>query len=72
MWEYFQENNCVETESGDQLKGEEPKLFKQLVFHAVTEGLIGDSKAAELLSMPIVENRKLRKVEVGEQAAVNQ
>lgn len=72
MWEYFRENNWVETEPGDQLKGEEPKLFKQLVFHAVAEDLIGDSKAAELLSVPIVEFRKLRKVEVSEQTAFNQ
>lgn len=72
MWDFFRRKNWVKTEPGEQLKAEEPKLFKQLVFHALAEDLIGDSKAAELLSMPIIEFRKLRKVESSEQKALNQ
>ncbi len=72
MWDYFRANNWVETEPGEQLPPEQPKLFKQLVFHALAEDLIGDSKAAELLAMPIVEFRKLRMVEASEQTTANQ
>lgn len=71
MWNYFYRNKWVKTEPGEQLKPEEPKLFKQLVFHALAEELIGESKAAELLHMPIINFRKLRKVENSEQEAIN-
>jgi len=71
MWDFLRRNNWVKTEPGEQLPAEQPKLFKQLVFHALAEDLIGDSKAAELLSLPIIEFRKLRKVEISEQAALN-
>lgn len=71
MWNYFYQNSWVKTEPGEQLLPEEPKLFKQLVFHALAEDLIGESKAAELLHMPIINFRKLRKVDFSEQEAIN-
>lgn len=72
MWTYFYQNKWVKTEPGKQLQAEEPKLFKQLVFHALAEDLIGESKAAELLHMPIINFRQLRKVSSSEQEAINQ
>ena len=71
MWNYFYRNNWVKTEPGEQLLPEEPKLFKQLVFHALAEDLISESKAAELLHIPIIKFRKLRKVDISEQEAIN-
>ena len=62
MWEYFHAKNWVKTEPGEQYPAENPKLFKQLVFHALAEDLIGDSKAAELLGLNISSFRKLRMV----------
>ncbi len=71
MWNYFYRNKWVKKEPGDPLAPEEPKLFKQLVFHALAEDLIGESKAAELLHMPIISFRKLRKVNRSEKKAIN-
>lgn len=38
-------------------------LFKQLVFRALAEGIVGESKAAELLKMPLMAFHKARKLE---------
>jgi len=72
MWGYFRRNNWVKNEPGKPYPHEEPKLFKQLVFHALAEDLIGESRAAELLRMPLIDFRKLRKVGSCEQEALNQ
>jgi Zn-dependent peptidase ImmA (M78 family)/DNA-binding XRE family transcriptional regulator len=72
MWDYFQHNNWVKIEPGKQLQPEQPKLFRQLVFHALAEDLIGESKAAELLRIPIIDFRKLRKEGFCEHEALNQ
>lgn len=72
MWDYFRGNKWVTTEPGEQLPSEIPKLFKQLVFHALAEDFIGESKAAELLGVQIINFRKLRKVEHSAQEAPNQ
>jgi len=71
MWNYFYKNNWVKTEPGDGYPSEQPKLFKQLVFHALAEDLVSDSKAAELLGMNMMEFRKLRMAGCGAQKAVN-
>ncbi len=72
MWDYFRRNKWVTTEPGEQLQSEKPKLFKQLVFHALAEEFIGETKAAELLGMQIINFRKLRKVSNSEQEVFNQ
>jgi hypothetical protein len=38
-----------------QYKSEEPRGFEQLVYRALAEDLIGESKAAELLGLPLSE-----------------
>lgn len=67
MWDYFRRKQWVKTEPGEQYPAERPKLFKQLVFHALAEDLIGESKAAELLDKNLVDFRTIRNVEISEQ-----
>lgn len=50
---------------------EEPQVFTQLVFHALAEDFISESKAAELMGKSLVEFRAIRKVD-HVPAAVNQ
>jgi hypothetical protein len=38
-------------------------LFQQLVYRALGEGIINESKAAELLVMPIMKFHQARKLE---------
>lgn len=72
MQDYFRIRQWHKNEPGDDLPPEKPKLFQQLVFHAVAEDLIGESKAAELLCMTIINFRKLRTIGSCEQEALNQ
>ncbi len=49
-------------EPGEQYPNEETWLFKQLVYRALGEDYIGESKAAELLLMPLSSFHKERKL----------
>lgn len=42
---------------------EEPQVFIQLVFHALAEDFINESKAAELMGKSLIEFRSIRKVD---------
>ena len=44
-------------------------LFKQLVYRALSEGYIGESKAAELIGMSLASFHKERKLEVTSDSA---
>jgi predicted HTH domain antitoxin len=44
-------------------------LFQQLVFRVLGEGIIGESKAAELLQLPLVQFHRERKLESVDAAA---
>lgn len=46
-------------------------VFEQLVFHALAEDYIGESKAAELMNMSLQQFRRVRSMEGGD-AAVDQ
>ena len=72
MWEFFRANDWIKAEPGDQYPSEHPKLFKQLVFHALAEDLISDSKAAELLGISMIEFRKLRMAGCRDQETTHQ
>ena len=72
MWEYFHRNQWVKVEPGEPLPPEKPKLFKQLVFHALGEELIGESKAAELLGVSMIKLREIRMTGGCEQETANQ
>jgi Zn-dependent peptidase ImmA (M78 family)/transcriptional regulator with XRE-family HTH domain len=50
-------------EPGSEYKKEVAHLFQQMLFHALAEDYIGESKAAELLGMPMAEFRSLRSME---------
>ncbi|MFS2006326.1 helix-turn-helix domain-containing protein [Duganella sp. CT11-25] len=57
------------TEPGAAYPVEQPHVFEQLVFHALAEDYIGESKAAELLGMQLGAFRKMRCLEGGHAAA---
>jgi len=56
------------TEPGAPYPVEQPHVFEQLIFHALAEDYIGESKAAELMRMPISAFRKMRSLESGNAA----
>jgi Zn-dependent peptidase ImmA (M78 family) len=53
----------AEREPGEQYPQENTSLFKQLVYRALAEDRLGESKAAELLGMTVKEFAALRKME---------
>ncbi len=53
----------AEKEPGDQCSKEKDRLFNQLVFRALAEDLIGESKAAELLGKTVSALHLCRKME---------
>lgn len=57
------------TEPGTPYPVEQPHVFEQLIFHALAEDYIGESKAAELMSVPLTAFRKMRALEGGNAAA---
>lgn len=50
-------------EPGDPVPQETTLLFQQLVYRALGEGILGESKAAELLKLPLMQFHQLRKLE---------
>jgi Zn-dependent peptidase ImmA (M78 family) len=58
-------------EPGCDYPSEKAHLFEQRVFHALAEEYIGESKAAELMNMPLQQFRRIRSMECGD-AVVNQ
>lgn len=63
IYKLFEQRNWVRQEPGKQYPCEEPQLFLQLVFHALAEDIIGESKAAELLGLSVTDFRAIRKVD---------
>ena len=53
-------------EPGEAIPLEQTRFFEQLVYRGAGEGLISDSKAAELLQMPVFAFRKARMMEGAE------
>ena len=51
------------TEPGIPYPVEKPHVFEQLVFHALAEDYIGESKAAELMQIPLTAFHKMRMLE---------
>lgn len=63
LWRMFKKKDWLKKEPGEQLPPEESHMFKQLVFHALAEEFIGESKAAELLDMNINDFYNFRMME---------
>ncbi len=55
-------------EPGQDYPAEKAHIFEQLVFHALAEDYIGESKAAELMNMPLQQFRRVRSMEGGDAA----
>ena len=56
-------------EPGRDFPTEKAHIFEQLVFHALAEEYIGESKAAELMNLPLHQFRRVRSMEGGDAAA---
>lgn len=72
-WEHFARQSEAgiswrEREPGDPYPHERPCRFAQLVYRALAEELIGESKAAELLGIPLVELRSRRRMDADDAA----
>ncbi len=56
-------------EPGEIYRAEKAHVFEQLVFHALAEDYIGESKAAELMKLPLTDFQRLRAMESMDAAA---
>lgn len=56
----FNRRGWVEREPGDQYPQEKTHIFEQMIFHALAEEYIGESKAAELMDMAVESFRVIR------------
>jgi Zn-dependent peptidase ImmA (M78 family)/DNA-binding XRE family transcriptional regulator len=63
IWRYFRSKGWKEKEPGVQYPRERPNLFAQTIYRALAEDLIGESKAAELLGMSVMDLHACRKME---------
>ncbi|MGE0875207.1 MAG: helix-turn-helix domain-containing protein [Burkholderiales bacterium] len=68
MRKFFSSRGWNKTEPGEQYVSERPQLFDQLVYRALAQDLISESKAAELLRMPLTEFQRKRSMQ-GDRAA---
>lgn len=63
MWKIFSAKGWRKGEPGEALPREHPRLFEQLVYRALGEQYISESKAAELLGIPLMRFHKKRQLE---------
>lgn len=59
----FNKRGWKEREPGDQYPQEKTHIFEQMIFHALAEEYIGESKAAELMGISIESFRSIRAME---------
>ncbi len=70
LWkQYLRKWKKAEKEPGDQYPKEQTRLFPRLVYRALAEDIIGESKAAELLGMSVSALHACRKMECPNEAA---
>lgn len=69
MVRFFRKRRWHKQEPCGDYPREESQLFRQLVYHALAEDLVSESKAAELLRMPLSEFVAQRNMERAEQTA---
>lgn len=63
MYQFFGTHGWVKNEPCDEYPREDPKLFQQLVFRALGEDLISESKGAELLRKPLKQFIAMRNLD---------
>ncbi len=56
-------------EPGTQCEREKTRLFQQLVYHALAEDMLSESRAAELLGMSVIDFHACRKMECPDDVA---
>jgi Zn-dependent peptidase ImmA (M78 family)/DNA-binding XRE family transcriptional regulator len=59
----FNERGWSLLEPGEQYPREKTHMFEKMIFHALAEEYIGESKAAELMNLPLESFRALRAME---------
>lgn len=64
FWQEFVHKGWKEKEPGEQYPPESPRLFEQTVYRTLSEGLIGESKAAELLAITAYKLAARRRMEI--------
>lgn len=69
MWKYFNERGWKQKEPGDQYPKETTRLFQQLVYQALAEDQISESKAAELMGYSLMDFHAIRNMEGHYEAA---
>jgi Zn-dependent peptidase ImmA (M78 family)/DNA-binding XRE family transcriptional regulator len=69
LWRLFRTNQWHLREPGPPYPREETRLFKQRVYRALAEDLIGESKAAELMGMTLRELQSCRHMDCAPDAA---
>jgi Zn-dependent peptidase ImmA (M78 family) len=65
----FSAKGWRKSEPGNPLPQEHPRVFDQLVYRALAEKYISESKAAELLGIPMMRFHKERQLESSDAAA---
>lgn len=63
FWGLMRKHGWNKTEPDPQYPPEKPRRFERLVYRALAEELIGDSRAAELLGIPVAELSRQRNLE---------
>lgn len=69
MRKFFRSRGWNKTEPGERYAPERPQLFARLVYRALAQDLISESKAAELLRLPLTEFQRKRSMQSGRAAA---
>ncbi|WP_376694253.1 helix-turn-helix domain-containing protein [Wenzhouxiangella sp. EGI_FJ10409] len=63
FWGLMRKHGWKEREPEPQYPREKPRRFERLIYRALAEKLIGDSRAAELLGIPVAELARQRNLE---------
>jgi Zn-dependent peptidase ImmA (M78 family)/DNA-binding XRE family transcriptional regulator len=58
--ETFRDNGWLEDEPGEDLPKEQPTLFREFIFRAFSQDVLGEAKAAELLGISSTEFHRMR------------
>ncbi len=68
-WGYMRKHGWHKNEPGPEYPPETSRLFEKRLYHALAEDWLGESKAAELMGIPLAEFRACRNMESSSCAA---
>ncbi|MGD8644731.1 MAG: ImmA/IrrE family metallo-endopeptidase, partial [Chromatiales bacterium] len=68
-WGFLRKHGWHKHEPGEGYPSEVSRLFEKRVYHALAEDWVGESRAAELLGIPLAELRACRNMECSSDAA---